>query len=443
MPRPDRKSYRVPFALAGALVSLMLVAACGNTQPTLSPPASGLTSVLPPETASPDAGSSGTLTSPAASTTPTAAATPITAPTPLPPVTISLAKIVIGLPRAIGLANAGDGRLFIIDQGGKILIVDGGAVQGTFLDISSRVSTTGSERGLLGLAFHPNYASNGRFFVRYTVGSGDVRISEFHVSADPNKADLTSEKVLVGVPHRSQPNHNGGTIAFGPDGYLYIGTGDGGGGGDPYANGQKLSVLLGKMLRIDVDHTSTGHSYAVPSDNPFVGQAGKLGEIWSFGLRNPYGYSFDRQTGDLWIADVGQDHWEEVDRATKADGLGRGANYGWSVMEGTYCFKPASRCSTAGKVRPLAEYNHGAGDSVGCSIIGGFVYRGSAHPELVGRYFYSDYCSGRIWDLAAGGPATQTGQLLLSTHLTVYGWGEGADGELYLLATGGALYRLV
>ncbi len=439
MPRPDRKPRRVPLALAAAALSLVLVAACGSTQPTSSPPAGGLTSVLPPETASPTA--SDAATSPEASAT--SPATPIAAPTPLPPVKISLAKVVGGLPRAIGLANAGDSRLFVIDQGGKILIVDGGAVKGTFLDISSRVSTNGSERGLLGLAFHPDYASNGRFFVRYTVSSGDVRISEFHVSADPNKADLTSEKVLVNVPHRTQPNHNGGTIAFGPDGYLYIGTGDGGGAGDPYSNGQKLSVLLGKMLRIDVDHAAAGHNYAVPSDNPFVGQAGKLGEIWAFGLRNPYGFSFDRETGDLWIGDVGQDHWEEVDRATKADGLGRGANYGWSVLEATHCFNPASRCNTAGKVRPVAEYNHGAGDSVGCSIIGGFVYRGSAHPELVGRYFYSDYCSGRIWDLAAGGSSSQTGQLLLSPHLNVFGWGEGADGELYLLATGGVLYNLV
>lgn len=442
MRRPHPASCR-PLALAALGLGLALVAACGSTQPTLTPPASGLTSVLPPETASPtiETSPSATLASPGPSAT--ATPTPNPAATPLPPVTISLEKVVGGLPRPIGLANAGDSRLFVVDQDGKVLIVDGGAVKGTFLDITGPVATSGSERGLLGLAFHPQYASNGRFFVRYTVASGDVRISEFHVSSDPNRADATSEKVLITISHRLHPNHNGGTIAFGPDGYLYIGTGDGGGAGDPNGNGQKLSVLLGKMLRIDVDHTSTGRNYAIPSNNPFVGQSGELGEIWAFGLRNPYGFSFDRSTGDLWIGDVGQNLWEEVDRAKAADGGGRGANYGWSVMEGNHCYKPASGCHTTGRVRPLAEYNHGSGDSVGCSIIGGFVYRGTAHPDLVGRYFYGDYCSGRIWDLDAGGPAVQTGQLLLSSHLGIYGWGEGADGELYLLATNGNLYHLI
>jgi hypothetical protein len=346
----------------------------------------------------------------------------------------------VSLPHSIGLSNAGDSRLFVIEQPGKIVIVDGGAIKGTFLDISSRVLYAG-ERGLLGLAFHPNYASNGRFFVRYTIAGGNVRISEFHVSSDPNKADPASEKVLLTIPHHQYTNHNGGVIRFGPDGYLYIGTGDGGSAGDPHNNGQNLGVLLGKLLRIDVDNTSAGRSYAIPPTNPFVGQAGRLGEIWAYGLRNPYGFSFDSKTGDLWIGDVGQSLWEEVDRATAADGLGRGANYGWAAMEGNHCYKPSPGCNTAGKVRPMAEYGHGANDSVGCAVQGGFVYRGTAHPELAGRYFYSDYCSGRIWDLIADGPAAQVGQVLLLSHLTVYGWGEGADGELYLLANGG-LYHL-
>jgi glucose/arabinose dehydrogenase len=435
---------RGPLKLAAVALGLALVAACGGPQPTPATQTNGLTSILPPVTASPsiDAGASPTpFASPstgASSTAPAAGGTAV-----LPPVTISFEQVVHGLPRAIGVVNAGDGRLFVIDQDGKILIVKGNAVTGTFLDITDRVATSGSERGLLGVAFHPNYASNGRFFVRYTAASGDVRISEFQVTADPDKANPKSEKLLITVPHRLFANHNGGTIAFGPDGYLYIGTGDGGSGGDPYGNGQNLKALLGKMLRIDVDHTSSGRNYAIPADNPFAGQAGKLGEIWAYGLRNPYGYSFDRETGDLWIADVGQNIWEEVDRATVADGLGRGANYGWNVMEGTHCYKPATKCSTAGKARPIAEYTHGSRDSIGCSIIGGYVYRGAAHPELAGRYFFSDYCSGTIWDLTAAGPSSQTPQMLFSTRLSIYGWGQGADGELYLLATNGIMFHLL
>jgi len=443
----DRFLRRRTFAALACALALIAAAACGSTQTTPTPMASGLTSVAPPETAVPidtASGSAGSA-SPSVSATPTpsAAATPTpgAAATPLSAVKISLAKVAGGLGSSIGVVNAGDSRLFVIVQTGKIVVVNGGAVTGTFLDISARISS-GSERGLIGLAFHPQYTSNGRFFVRYTDKTGDVRISEFHVSSDPNKADPTSEKSLVTISHRLQPNHNGGTIAFGPDGYLYIGSGDGGGSGDPYGNGQKLSVLLGKMLRIDVDHTSGGLNYAVPADNPFVGQSGKRTEIWSYGLRNPYGFSFDKATGDLWIADVGQNLWEEVDRATATDGLGRGANYGWNVIEGRHCYSPASRCNTTGKIMPLAEYNHGSGDSTGCSIIGGFVYRGAAHPELVGRYFFGDYCSGKIWDLAAAGPSSQTVQYLYSSGLKITGWGQGADGELYVVATDGALYQL-
>lgn len=436
---PDRSLRRRTYAALACALALVAAAACGSTQTTPTPAASGLTSVAPPETASPSSAASGTAgpASPSVSAT----ATPATAATPLPSVKISLTEIVGGLGSSIGVVSAGDSRLFVIVQTGQIVIVDGGVVKGTFLDISARISCC-SERGLIGLAFSPQYASNGRFFVRYTDKTGDVRISEFHVSSDPNKADATSEKSLVTISHRLQPNHNGGTIAFGPDGYLYIGTGDGGGGGDPYGNGQKLSVLLGKMLRIDVDHTSGSLNYAVPADNPFVGQSGKSAEIWAYGLRNPYGFSFDKATGDLWIADVGQDHWEEVDRAAAADGLGRGANYGWNVIEGRHCYSPASGCNTTGKVMPLAEYNHGSGDSTGCSIIGGFVYRGVAHPELVGRYFFGDYCSGKIWDLAAAGPSSQTVQFLYSSGLKITGWGQGADGELYVVATNGGLYQL-
>jgi glucose/arabinose dehydrogenase len=448
MRRHDSNPPHKTLLAALAALILVLAAACGNGQATPTTSTSGFASVAPPATASPtpDATATGAGETPASPNVSTSATPPPAAGTgsaaTLTPVTISLTSVVGGLPRPIAVSNAGDGRLFVVDQAGKILIVNGGAVTGTFLDIGSRVATTGSERGLLGLAFHPKYASNGLFFVRYTIASGDVRISRFHVGADPNKADPASEKVIITIPHRLHANHNGGVIAFGPDGYLYIGTGDGGGSGDPNNNGQNLGVLLGKMLRLDVDHTSTGLNYAIPSTNPFAGQAGRRGEIWAYGLRNPYGFSFDRKTGDLWIGDVGQNLYEEVDRATAAAGLGRGANYGWSVMEANHCFKPGVGCKSAGKVLPIAAYGHGAGDSNGCAIQGGYVYRGTAHPELAGRYFVSDYCSGRIWDLAASGPATQTLQLLLLSKLKVTGWGEGTDGELYVVATNGGLYRL-
>ena len=358
---------------------------------------------------------------------------------------VRLARVKSGLGDAL-LATAAPGqanRLYIVQQSGKVRILQNGRMLPTpFLDVSNLISS-GGERGLLGLAFHPQYASNGRFFIRYTDGAGDVQVSEFHVGSNPNAADPTSGKILLTIPHPSFANHNGGVIAFGPDGYLYIGTGDGGSGGDPNNHGQSLSTLLGKMLRIDVDHATGTVGYAIPANNPFAGQVGLRSEIFAYGLRNPYSFSFDRQTGDLWIGDVGQDLWEEVDRATAASGGGRGDNFGWSVMEGSHCFKPATGCSTAGKAMPIAEYGHGANDSVGCAIIGGFVYRGVANAALVGRYFFGDNCSGNIWDIDAAGPGSQSPQLLLASGLHVTGWGQGADGELYVVASDGDLYHLV
>jgi glucose/arabinose dehydrogenase len=335
----------------------------------------------------------------------------------------------------------GDPRLFVIGQTGKIVIVSGGKVAGTFLDISGRMSCCG-ERGLLGLAFHPQFASNGRFFVRYTDPAGDIRISEFHVSSDPNKADATSERILLTIPHPNFGNHNGGRIVFGPDGYLYIGTGDGGSGGDPNNHGQSLATLLGKMLRINVDQTSAGKPYSIPASNPFVGRSGALPEIFAYGLRNPYSFSFDRLNGDLWIGDVGQDLWEEVDRARASVGGGNGLDFGWSVMEGNHCYKPSSGCSTAGLTLPLAEYGHGNNDSVGCAIIGGYVYRGTANPDLYGRYFFGDECSGHIWDVIAGGPAQQPPTQLLSSGVNIVGWGEDSAGEVYVVGSNGELYQL-
>lgn len=437
------------FAVAVAALIVAVVAGCGSATATTAASDTGLSVAAPAtESASPSSTAPApTATEPAAATAPNATATPSPAltigPTQLGPVSISLSAVAAGFTSPIGAAGApGDPRLFVIQQTGQIVIVSGGKRGATFLDIAARMSCCG-ERGLLGLAFHPDYATNGRFFVRYTTPTGDVRISEFHVSSDPNKADAASERILLTIPHPNFGNHNGGRVEFGPDGYLYIGTGDGGSGGDPNNHGQALNTLLGKLLRIDVDHASGALPYTIPDGNPFAGQTGKLGEIWAYGLRNPYAFSFDRMTHDLWIADVGQDAYEEVDRATAESGGGAGVNFGWSVMEGAHCYKPQSGCNTAGIAQPLAEYAHGSGDSIGCAIIGGYVYRGTAHPDLDGRYFFGDYCSGRIWDVTAAGPAKQTPQDLLRSGLKITGWGQDSSGELYVIATSGVLYELI
>ena len=449
MPEPVSSRGRSRLLRLLVLVATCaLAAACGSSgSPTPAP--SGQSTVLAPETATPqpELASTGptqaTGATPAATTPAPAATTPAPTSAATGPVKIELPVVLKGLPHPIGIANAGDSRLFIVDQVGKILIVDGGRVTGTFLDIHARVNFNNSERGLLGLAFHPQYASNGLFYVRYNIGNGDVRVSEFRVGSDPAKADPSSERVLLTISHHQFTNHNGGVIAFGHDGYLYIGTGDGGSGGDPNRNGQNLNTLSAKLLRIDVDHTSTGLPYAIPADNPFAGQSGKRGEIWAYGLRNPYSFSFDRATGDLWLPDVGQNKYEEINRATWADGLGRGANYGWNVMEANHCYKPSSGCKTTGMARPMAEYSHGASDKTGCAVIGGAVYRGTAHADLTGRYFFGDYCSGRIWTLDAAGPDVQTPRQVLDTTISITGWGEGADGEIYLVSRPGYLYHLV
>ncbi len=276
-------------------------------------------------------------------------------------------------------------RLYVVEQGGRIQVVRGGQVAPTpFLDIASRISS-GGERGLLGLAFHPQFATNRRFFVNYTDRQGDTHIAEFR-GASADQADPQSERPLLFV---SQPfaNHNGGGLAFGNDGMLYIGLGDGGSGGDPQGNGQSLGTALGKMLRIDVDR---GTPYAVPSDNPFASRPGASPEIWAYGLRNPFRFSFDRATGDLYIGDVGQNRFEEVDVGV-ASRRG-GENYGWNRMEGNACFQPSSGCAMAGLTLPVLDYGHGDG----CSIIGGYVYRGCRMPGYAGTYFYGDYCAGFV-----------------------------------------------
>jgi glucose/arabinose dehydrogenase len=348
---------------------------------------------------------------------------------------ISLEIVASGIPNLVDIQHAGtNGRLFLVNQQGRILILDGTQVRGTpFLDISSIV-LFGGERGLLGLAFHPAYASNGYFFVFYTSLSGDTVIARYTVSADPNVADPASAVTLMTVP---QPfsNHKGGQLRFGPDGFLYIALGDGGSGGDPQNNGQNLATLLGKLLRIDVD---SGSPYAVPASNPFVNTPGARGEIWALGLRNPWRFSFDRQTGEMFIADVGQAAWEEVNLQPATGG---GRNYGWRVMEGRHCFNPSSGCNTTNLVLPIVEYSH----STGCSISGGFRYRGSALAGYQGTYFFGDLCTGVILGAAIVSGNTWRITRLIDAGLTVTTFGEDAAGELYVshYADSGTLYRVV
>jgi glucose/arabinose dehydrogenase len=337
-------------------------------------------------------------------------------------------------------AHDGTGRIFIVEQTGRIRILKNGRVLSTpFLNLASKVSG-GSEQGLLGLAFHPSFRTNRKLYVNYTNLAGDTVIREYRASStNPNVVNTATGRTLLTI---DQPyaNHNGGMLAFGPDGYLYIGMGDGGGAGDPGDRAQNTGSLLGKMLRIGVNTTSPGLPYHIPATNPFVGVAGR-DEIWQLGLRNPWRWSFDRATGALWIGDVGQDSWEEIDRAFRtSSGAGRRANWGWNILEGTHCYPPSvSSCDTSGKAGPLLEYDHGNGR---CAVTGGYVYRGSAIPALVGGYVFGDYCSGEIWVVAANAAAPATKTLLLDTSLAISSFGENASGELFVTDLGGRLYRV-
>jgi hypothetical protein len=351
---------------------------------------------------------------------------------------VALQQVAAGLGVPLYLtAPPGDSRLFIIEKGGAIRVVKDGALLPTpFLDLSTRVSN-GAEQGLLGLAFDPAYAANGRFIVDYTDASGNTTVSAYRVSAaDPDQADPTSEAVLLTVA-QPFPNHNGGQIAFGPDGMLYIGLGDGGGGGDPAGRGQSLADLLGDILRVDV---GSGTGYTVPADNPFVGQAGAQPEVWSYGLRNPWRFSFDAATGDLYIADVGENAWEEVDVVTAAAGAGRGNNFGWKVMEGRHC-SAGPNCDPGQFTLPVLEYSHASG----CSITGGFVYRGAAIPALQGHYFYADYCSGwvRSFRLQDGQAVEPHQWPTLAPGGQIPSFGQDAAGELYVMNAGGQVFRIV
>jgi glucose/arabinose dehydrogenase len=364
-------------------------------------------------------------------------------------VTIGLSLVSAGFtsPVLVTSARDGSGRLFVVEQAGRIRIIKNGTVlPKAFFDIRGRIST-GGERGLLGLAFHPNFAAHPFIYVNFTTSTGATAISRYRVSSNRDVVDQSTGARILTID-QPYPNHNGGNLAFGPDGYLYIGMGDGGSAGDPQNRAQNLNSLLGKMLRIDVDHASGSLHYRSPAGNPYLGRAGR-DEIWSRGLRNPWRWSFDRATGNLWIGDVGQGRYEEVDRSLRRPrlGAGRAQNFGWPVLEARACYRPSTHCSTTGKQPPIVAYAHTATTAANCSVTGGFVYRGHAYPVLAGVYLFGDFCSGRIWGMWSGAsspaPATLLRAPTTSPRLAISSFGEDDAGELYVCdLAGGGVYRI-
>ena len=354
-------------------------------------------------------------------------------------VSITLSEVVANLDNPTYLtAPAGDTRLFVLERPGRVRIVENGNLLPIpFLDIGARVFT-GGEGGLLSMAFDPQFASNRYFYLYYTDPQQNIVVERFTAGSNPSLADPTSGLVILRVAHPNFTNHFGGQLAFGPDGYLYLGTGDGGGAGDPAGNGQNLNALLGKLLRLDVRGSTAGQPYTIPAGNPYLNQPGRRAEIWAAGLRNPWRFSFDGS--QLYLSDVGQDRREEVNiSAADAAGL----NYGWNTMEGTLCYNAAS-CERSGLTLPAFEYDHGANDANGCSITGGFVYRGSAIPGLSGRYFYSDYCRGYLKSfLASGGNITEQRDWNIAAIGNVVSFGQDGQGELYLLSSRGSVHKIV
>ncbi|MDO8042047.1 sorbosone dehydrogenase family protein [Janthinobacterium sp. SUN137] len=356
------------------------------------------------------------------------------------PLALRLQEVASGLDAPLFLtAPPGDSRLFIVERAGRIRVVQNGSLLATpFLDIST-LTTTSGERGLLSLAFHPQYASNGYFFIYYTNLAGDIVIERRQVSAgNANVADPLSALAILTIAHPAFSNHNGGLLSFGPDGYLYAGTGDGGSGGDPPGNAQNTNVLLGKLLRLDVNASSVAQPYTIPPDNPFA-TAGGRPEIWAYGLRNPWRYAFDAPAQLLYIADVGQASWEEVDVRPASQA---GNNYGWNIMEGAQCYNSSSSCSQAGLVLPVITYGHDTAG--GCSITGGYVYRGAALPELAGQYLYSDYCSGWLKSFSYGnGTASTVTDWGIANVGNIVSFGQDGQNELYMLSGTGKVYRIV
>lgn len=378
------------------------------------------------------------ITNPTETPTETPTTLPTETPIPTNPVdSITLVPIIEGaLILPLYLTHAGDDRLFVIEQAGVIRIIDeaGALLETPFLDIRDRVGSTQLEQGLLGLAFHPDYKNTGAFFVNYTNLAGDTHISRFMVEpGDPNRANPDSETLLLSF-EQPFPNHNGGQIAFGPDGYLYIGVGDGGSANDPLNSGQDLGTLLGTILRLEVDPSGT--NYGIPVTNPFVENETGRGEVWAWGLRNPWRFSFDRLTGDLFIADVGQNLWEEI-HFQQADSPG-GENYGWNILEGSHCFL-GNPCDSTGLEYPIFEYSH----EEGCSITGGYMYRGAQYLDLYGNYFVADFCQGTIWRLFQEKSGSWIAAVVYDSPYVISSFGEDAAGELYVIDhTGGSIYQL-
>ena len=414
-----------PWAL---FILVLLVAGCGGD------------SVSPSPTAPPDDATSSPASTPMPSSTVTVAPTP-NATSRLPRIGLEPAFPALAFARMTGLYQAPDGseRWFVTEQSGRILVFEDreDAAEATlFLDIRDRVNAGGNEEGLLGLAFAPDFASTGAFYVNYTAqGPRRTVVSRFVAPPPRTAADAASESIILEV---AQPfsNHNGGQTAFGPDGFLYVSLGDGGSRLDPMNNGQNAGVLLGKLLRIDVAGASPGRAYRVPSDNPFVGQGGAREEIWALGLRNPWRFSWDAATGDLWLADVGQNAREEIDLIVK------GGNYGWRIREGSqWLAGPNAQCDRTGLIDPVFDYATGAN----CSVTGGFVYRGATITALQGAYVYGDYCSGRIWALRYDGDEVTVQAELIDGDVRISSFAAGRDGELYALehAGQGRIFRLV
>jgi glucose/arabinose dehydrogenase len=423
------------------MLAMALLSACGGTQPVRQAASASPTIIA---TSSPEASNTPVATNTAVATnTPPPSATATATNTPQPPATatvavlesgttpsIKLESIAKGFTKPLFVTHAGDGsqRLFVVEQAGVVKIVQNGIIGETpFLDIREQVGSSGSEQGLLSIAFHPRYAENGVVFADYTNRDGDTVISRFNATGDI--ADPISEQILL-VIKQPYVNHNGGLVLFGPDGYLYIGMGDGGSGGDPEKRAQDLDSLLGKILRIDVDGEAP---YAIPADNPYA-NGGGMPEIWAYGLRNPWRFSFDRATGDLLIGDVGQNKYEEVDFQPAGQS---GMNYGWNQVEGNHCYKDG--CDQTAFVAPIAEYPH----EQGCSVTGGYVYQGAEFPQLQGIYYYGDYCQGTIWALQRTGDRWSS-TVALKSDLRITSFGEDQNGELYLTdGSSGILYRLV
>ena len=413
--------------LARAIALAALVGGCAPPNPTAAP--GSATPALP---SSPTGG-------PSAGAVSSAGASPAPGPFIGANVAVDVSQFakVDGAALAIAAPDDGSGRLFVATQQGQIWSVgpDGKPASAPMLDIASRI-TTGGERGLLGITLHPGFPNDSRIFVDYTDLKGNTVASSFSLASSArDRFDPGSERVILQV-EQPFPNHNGGGVVFGPDGDLYIALGDGGSGGDPNGNGQNLGVLLAKMLRIDVDHPSSGNAYGIPTDNPFLDKSGARPEIWLYGLRNPFRMSFDRANGDLWVGDVGQGKWEEID-VVRA-GSGGGWNFGWNVTEGNHCYQPADNCQTTGITPPVTEYGH----DEGCAVIGGNVYRGAAYPILRGGYLFTDSCSGTIWAIPATTTSIVQAVAVGEVSGSPAGFGEDPAGELYIASLSGVVWKL-